>query len=42
MPEGVKDGESDIYGPKKLSAGEYLRDFFKREFGRGIQGRWFN
>jgi hypothetical protein len=42
MPEGVKDGDSEIYGPKKLSAGGYLRDFFKREFGRGIQSRWFN
>ena len=42
MPEGVKDGDSEVYGPKKLSAGGFIRDFFKREFGRGIQSRWFN
>ena len=42
MPEGVKDGDSEVYGPKKLSAGGFIRDFFKREFGRGIASRWFN
>jgi hypothetical protein len=25
-----------------LSAGEWLRRHFRREFGRGIQSRWFN
>jgi hypothetical protein len=30
------------YGPKDLMAGDYIRDFFKREFGRGIKSRWFN
>ena len=42
MPEGVKCGDSEVYGPKKLSAGGFIRDFFKREFGRGIASRWFN
>lgn len=34
------------YGPERryegLSAGDWLRRHFRREFGRGIQSRWFN
>lgn len=30
------------YGPKDQRAGDFIRDFFKREFGRGIASRWFN
>lgn len=48
MPAGrlvhnSETGETfERYGPKDQRAGDYIRDFFKREFGRGIQNRWFN
>ena len=48
MPKGrlVHNSETgdtfERYGPKDLRAGDYIRDFFKREFGRGIASRWFN
>lgn len=48
MPKGrlVHNSETgdtfERYGPKDLRAGDFIRDFFKREFGRGIQSRWFN
>lgn len=46
MPEPV-NGVTDEYGSpryglKLLSAGEWLRQSFRKEFGRGIQSRWFN
>ena len=48
MPKGrlVHNSETgdtfERYGPKDLRAGDFIRDFFKREFGRGIASRWFN
>ena len=48
MPKGrlvhnSETGETfERYGPKDLRAGDFIRDFFKREFGRGIASRWFN
>ena len=48
MPKGrlvhnSETGETfERYGPKDQRAGDFIRDFFKREFGRGIQSRWFN
>jgi hypothetical protein len=48
MPKGrlVHNSETgdtfERYGPKDLRAGDYIRDFFKREFGRGMASRWFN
>lgn len=35
-----RTGAIDTYDG--LSAGEWLRRHFRREFGRGIQSRWFN
>ena len=42
----IKDGQ-DYYphaggGRNEQSAGDWMRTHFKREFGRGIQSRWFN
>lgn len=31
-----------VYGPRKLSAGEWLRASFRNWYGRGIQSRWFS
>lgn len=48
MPAGrlvhnSETGETfERYGPKDQRAGDFIRDFFKREFGRGIASRWFN
>ena len=48
MPKGrlVHNSETgdtfERYGPKDQRAGDFIRDFFKREFGRGIASRWFN
>jgi hypothetical protein len=48
MPQGrlvhnSETGETfERYGPKDQRAGDFIRDFFKREFGRGIASRWFN
>jgi hypothetical protein len=48
MPKGrlvhnSETGETfERYGPKDQRAGDFIRDFFKREFGRGIASRWFN
>jgi len=48
MPKGrlvhnSETGETfERYGPKDQRAGDFIRDFFKREFGRGIHSRWFN
>lgn len=38
-------GKSVAYAQEfhnKQTPGDYMRDYFKREFGRGISGRWFN
>lgn len=48
MPKGrlvhnSETGETfERYGPKDQRAGDFIRDFFRREFGRGIASRWFN
>jgi hypothetical protein len=47
MPSKIVDGERDYYphangGKNKQRAGDWLRTRFAREFGRGIQQRWFN
>lgn len=34
--------ESEHDSIEGLSPGDWLRRYFKREFGRGIQSRWFN
>lgn len=31
-----------VYGPLKVSAGEWLRFHFRQQFGRGIASRWFS
>jgi hypothetical protein len=36
----AREYEKDSYNGK--SAGDYLRDNFRREYGRAIQSRWFN
>lgn len=38
LPMRTEEG----YGPKHISAGEWIRRSFRREFGRGIASRWFN
>ncbi len=38
----IVDIFKDREGRAKLSAGDYLRDTFRREFGRGIQSSYFN
>lgn len=41
MPEPEhKNGDAPTY--RGLSAGDWLRRYFRREFGRGIASRWFN
>ena len=48
-PEYRKYGDADnlpmqtvaVYGPKKERAGDWLREHFKKEFGRSIAQRWF-
>jgi len=48
MPQGrlVHNSETgdtfERYGPKDLRAWDFIRAFFKREFGKGIFSRWFN
>lgn len=50
MPEGSRQGASEgtlwyppfTPGKPRISAGDWLRQYFRREFGRGIQSRWFN
>jgi hypothetical protein len=48
MPKGrlvhnSETGETfERYGPKGQRAGDYIRAFFRREFGRGIASRWFS
>jgi hypothetical protein len=53
MPKPFKNigtGDAEWYAfkatpgtlPKPLSAGDWLRAHFAREFGRGIASRWFN
>jgi hypothetical protein len=48
MPRGrlvhnSETGETfERYGPKGQRAGDYIRAFFRREFGRGIASRWFS
>lgn len=32
---------SECYGPNRLSASQYLRRGFARQFGRGMASRWF-
>jgi hypothetical protein len=32
---------SPVYGPKNVSAGDWLRAHFRNEFGRSIASRWF-
>lgn len=50
LPDYAQHGSADdrpmqtvaIYGPKKQSAGDWLRAYFRREFGRGIANRWLS
>lgn len=48
MPKGrlvhnSETGETfERYGPKDLRAGDFIRDFFKGEFGKGLSSRWFS
>lgn len=40
-PAKASDG-SEVYGPLRLCAGDYLRGVARREFQRGICSRWFS
>lgn len=43
MPAPVITNDGERYGSLQcLSAGDWLRAHFRREFGRGIAARWFN
>ncbi len=49
MPEGSRQGATEgtmLYtlggGKGHASAGEWMRRYFQREFGRGLAGRYFN
>lgn len=49
MPEGSRQGATEgamLYtlgnGKGHVSAGEWLRRYFRREFGRGLAARYFN
>jgi hypothetical protein len=35
-------GLDQTYGPSRVSAGDWLRAHFRKEFGRGIADRWFS